>query len=139
MRDANDQPVEAEGRVKLTRDYWYEIWLDPTGKEIKGEELKGLRAEFAARRDYLIPALRELGFVIPGMPEGAFYVYADVAQFSTDSFAFCTQVLHGAGVAITPGRDFGDNDAHKYVRLTYTIGIPALREVVARLKAFLKP
>ncbi len=97
------------------------------------------RAEFAARRDYLIPALRELGFVIPCMPDGAFYVYADVSKFSTDSFAFCTQVLHGAGVAITPGRDFGDNAAHKYVRLTYTIGIPALREVVARLKAFLNP
>jgi uncharacterized protein YfaS (alpha-2-macroglobulin family) len=42
--DANDQPVEAEGRVKLTRDYWYEIWLDPAGKEIKGEELKRLRS-----------------------------------------------------------------------------------------------
>ncbi len=97
------------------------------------------RAEFAARRDYLVPALRELGFAIPGMPEGAFYVYADVSKFSADSFAFCTQVLHGAGVAITPGRDFGDNDAHKYVRLTYTIGIPALREVVSRLKTFLKP
>jgi alpha-2-macroglobulin len=42
--DANSQPVEVEGRVKLMRDYWYEIWLDPTGKEIKGEELKRLRA-----------------------------------------------------------------------------------------------
>jgi uncharacterized protein YfaS (alpha-2-macroglobulin family) len=42
--DANDQPVEAQGRVKLTRDYWYEIWLDADGKEVKGEELKRLRA-----------------------------------------------------------------------------------------------
>jgi uncharacterized protein YfaS (alpha-2-macroglobulin family) len=42
--DANDQPVEAEGRVKLTRDYWYEIWLDPEGREVKGEELKRLKA-----------------------------------------------------------------------------------------------
>jgi alpha-2-macroglobulin len=42
--DANSQPVETEGRVKLTRDYWYEIWLDPTGKEVKGDELKRLRA-----------------------------------------------------------------------------------------------
>ena len=96
------------------------------------------RAEFAARRDYLVPALRELGFIIPNTPEGAFYVYADVSNHSDDSFRFCTEVLHGAGVAITPGRDFGDVDAHKYVRLTYTIGIDELREVVARLKAFLK-
>ena len=96
------------------------------------------RAEFAARRDYLVPALRELGFIIPNTPEGAFYVYADVSKFSDDSFRFCTEVLHGAGVAITPGKDFGDVDAHKYVRLTYTIGIEQLREVVTRLKAFLK-
>ena len=96
------------------------------------------RAEFAARRDYLVPALRDLGFKIPHTPEGAFYVYADVSAFSDDSFRFCTEVLHGAGVAITPGRDFGDVDAHKYVRLTYTIDIARLQEVVARLKTFLK-
>ena len=96
------------------------------------------RAEFAARRDYLVPALRELGFKIPHTPEGAFYVYADVSAWSDDSFRFCTEVLHGAGVAITPGRDFGDVDAHKYVRLTYTIDIAQLKEVAARLKRFLK-
>ena len=96
------------------------------------------RAQFAARRDYLVPALRELGFSIPTLPEGAFYVYADVSGLSDDSFRFCTEVLHGAGVAITPGRDFGDADAHKYVRLTYTIDMVALQEVVARLQAFLQ-
>ncbi len=96
------------------------------------------RAQFAARRDYLVPALRAIGFKIPNTAEGAFYVYADVSNFSDDSFAFCTDVLHGAGVAITPGRDFGDVDAHKYVRLTYTVDVAQLREVVARLKAFLK-
>jgi aspartate/methionine/tyrosine aminotransferase len=96
------------------------------------------RAQFAERRDYLVPALRELGFRIPNLPEGAFYVYADVSRFSDDSFRFCTEVLHGAGVAITPGRDFGDVDARKYVRLTYTIDIAQLKEVVARLQAFLK-
>ena len=96
------------------------------------------RAQFAARRDYLVPALRDLGFKIPNTPEGAFYVYADVSAFCDDSFRFCTEVLHGAGVAITPGRDFGDVDAHKYVRLTYTVAIAQLQEVVSRLKTFLK-
>ena len=41
--DANNQPVQVEARVKVTRDYWYEIWLDPTGREVKGDELKKLR------------------------------------------------------------------------------------------------
>jgi len=96
------------------------------------------RAQFAARRDYLVSALRTLGFKIPNTPEGAFYVYADVSALSDDSFRFCSEVLHGAGVAITPGRDFGDVDAHKYVRFTYTIDIAQLTEVVARLTTFLK-
>ncbi|MEY2429118.1 MAG: alpha-2-macroglobulin, partial [Verrucomicrobiota bacterium] len=42
--DANEQPVQTEGLVKVTRDYWFEIWLDPDGKEVKGEELKRMRS-----------------------------------------------------------------------------------------------
>lgn len=42
--DANDQPVQAEGAAKVTRDYWYEIWLAPDGREVKGQELKRLQA-----------------------------------------------------------------------------------------------
>ncbi|HLG16869.1 MAG TPA: alpha-2-macroglobulin family protein [Blastocatellia bacterium] len=45
--DANEQPVSVEGRVKVTRDYWYEVWLDPNGREVKGEELKRLRGRGA--------------------------------------------------------------------------------------------
>jgi uncharacterized protein YfaS (alpha-2-macroglobulin family) len=41
--DANEQPVVTEGTIKVTRDYWYEIWLDPNGREVKGEELRLLR------------------------------------------------------------------------------------------------
>ncbi len=41
--DANSNPMEVEGIVKVTRDYWFEIWIDPNGREVKGEELKQLR------------------------------------------------------------------------------------------------
>ncbi len=41
--DANERPVVTEGTVKVTRDYWYEVWLDPNGREVKGEELRLLR------------------------------------------------------------------------------------------------
>ncbi|HEU4931075.1 MAG TPA: alpha-2-macroglobulin family protein, partial [Pyrinomonadaceae bacterium] len=41
--DANDQPVQTEGTVKVTRDYWWEIWIDPRGREVKGEELRQLQ------------------------------------------------------------------------------------------------
>lgn len=42
--DANDQPVVTEGTVKVTRDIWFEVWLDPNGKEISGEALRNARA-----------------------------------------------------------------------------------------------
>lgn len=42
--DANEHPVKTEGTVKVTRDYWYEIWLAPDGHEVKGDELKGVQA-----------------------------------------------------------------------------------------------
>jgi uncharacterized protein YfaS (alpha-2-macroglobulin family) len=41
--DANEQPVMTTGTVKVTRDYWWEVWLDPNGREVKGEELRLLR------------------------------------------------------------------------------------------------
>ncbi|HEX8138116.1 MAG TPA: MG2 domain-containing protein [Pyrinomonadaceae bacterium] len=46
VMDANNQPVVAEGLVKVTRDYWYEVWIDPKGKEVKGEELAGRRRRY---------------------------------------------------------------------------------------------
>jgi uncharacterized protein YfaS (alpha-2-macroglobulin family) len=47
--DANNQPVEVKGQVKVTRDYYYEIWIDPAGREVKGEDLKRVREEMSAR------------------------------------------------------------------------------------------
>src|SRR6185369_11537320 len=41
--DANEQPVQTEGVVKVTRDYWWEIWIDPRGREVKGDELRQLQ------------------------------------------------------------------------------------------------
>ena len=41
--DANEQPVTTEGTVKVTREYWWEIWIDPSGREVKGTELRALR------------------------------------------------------------------------------------------------
>jgi uncharacterized protein YfaS (alpha-2-macroglobulin family) len=58
--DANDQPVEVTGQVKVTRDYYYEIWIDPAGREIKGEELKRVR-EDARTRGAIFPPLPPKG------------------------------------------------------------------------------
>ena len=99
--------------------------------------LEARRAEFKARRDYLLPALRELGFRIPVVPQGAFYIYADCSALCDDSFAFARDLLESAGVAITPGADFGANAAEKHVRFAYTNAVPVLAEGVRRIAAYL--
>ncbi len=95
------------------------------------------RAAFEARRDFLVPALRELGFGVPVMPTGGFFVYADCSRFTDDTEQFCRDVLEGAGVAFTPGIDFGVHRARQHVRLAYTIDQRKLEEGVARLRDFL--
>jgi len=100
-------------------------------------QLEERRQAFQARRDFLVPALRELGFGIPLMPGGGFFVYADCSRFSEDSLAFCRDVLEGTGVAITPGIDFGRHHASRHVRFAYTIAMEKLEEGVTRLRRFL--
>jgi aspartate/methionine/tyrosine aminotransferase len=98
--------------------------------------LEARRMEFKARRDFLVPALRELGFGIAAVPQGAFYVYADCSALATDSFVFAQNLLETAGVAITPGADFGAHLAARHVRFAYTNAIPALAEGVRRIGEF---
>lgn len=95
------------------------------------------REQFRARRDYLVPALRELGFGIPHLPPGAFYIYADCSRLTDDSYAFALDVLERAGVAITPGIDFGAHRAREHVRFAYTRPVERLREGVRRLRDYL--
>lgn len=101
--------------------------------------LEQRRQAFQQRRDFLLPALRELGFRIPGEPRGAFYLYADAGAFTADSFAFAERVLEEAGVALTPGIDFGRHRAGEHVRFAYTTGLDRLEEGVARLRRYLGP
>ena len=92
------------------------------------------RREFLTRRDFLLPALRELGFRIPVTPDGAFYLYADCGRFTDDSHGFALRLLEETGVAITPGIDFGGHLPHRHVRFAYTNAIPQLAEGVERLR-----
>ncbi|MEO8752889.1 MAG: pyridoxal phosphate-dependent aminotransferase [Casimicrobiaceae bacterium] len=100
--------------------------------------LEERRRAFEARRDYLVPALRELGFVIPVLPTGGFFIYADCSAFTDDSTRFCSEVLADCGVAFTPGVDFGRHRAAQHVRFAYTIAQAKLEDGVARLARCLR-
>jgi aspartate/methionine/tyrosine aminotransferase len=99
--------------------------------------LEQRRDAFRERRDYLLPALRGLGFKIDSEPQGAFYLYADCSSMTSDSMQFCRDLLEQAGVAITPGADFGDNRASQFVRFAYTTGLDRLEMGVERIRQFL--
>lgn len=101
------------------------------------EILEQRRAVFAERRDFLLPQLRRLGFIIPNTPAGAFYLYADASRFTNDSQQFCLDLLEQHGVALTPGVDFGDYRANEHIRFSFTTGMPQLEQVVERLEKVL--
>jgi aspartate/methionine/tyrosine aminotransferase len=95
--------------------------------------LEARRAEFRRRRDFLAPALEAIGFRVTARPEGAFYLYCDCSDLADDSFTLARDLLEKAGVAATPGLDFGSNAPEKHIRFAYTTGIPRLAEAVERL------
>ncbi len=99
--------------------------------------LEARRCEYRRRRDYLLPALRSLGFDIPVVPGGAFYLYAGSGRLTPDSFAFARQLLDEAGVAVTPGRDFGCHRPAQHLRFAYTTSLENLAEGVDRIGRFL--
>jgi aspartate/methionine/tyrosine aminotransferase len=100
--------------------------------------LEERRQEFQRRRDYMVPALRTLGFRIPVMPQGAFYIYAGCESFCADSAQFALRVLEEAGVAITPGLDFGSNRPEHHVRFAYTRSLEDLEEGVESIARMLR-
>ncbi len=99
--------------------------------------LESRRDEFRRRRDFLAPALQKLGFRITAKPEGAFYIYADCSSLSKDSDQLSRDLLESAGVAVTPGLDFGIHAPKSHLRFAYTTGIERLTEAVERIRNFL--
>lgn len=97
------------------------------------------RRAFCERRNLLVSGLRRLGFGVPLVPEGAFYVYAElpesVRRAGMDSAAFCSRLLEQYGVAATPGTDFGEHRAQAHVRFAYTADVARISLALERIEA----
>lgn len=107
--------------------------FDPATLEI----LDARRQEMQRRRDFLLPALRQIGLRVPAEPDGAFYIYADCSALCTDSQEFARDLLLQAHVAVTPGLDFGSNQPQRYIRIAYTADLQRLHQAVERIHAFI--
>ena len=101
------------------------------------DDIEQMRLAYDERRRYLLAELPKLGFDIAVEPQGAFYIYADVSKITKDAKAFCWDLLENAGVAMTPGEDFGSYHAEHHVRTSYATGVDKLKEGVLRLRNYL--
>ncbi len=95
-----------------------------------------MNAAYVKRRDFLIKALTDMGFELEGQPEGAFYIFPNIQNYTDDDFAFCVDVLETVGVAMVPGSSFTDY-GKGYVRISYAYDMKSLEEGMARLRQYL--
>lgn len=102
------------------------------------EILEERRHAFASRRNTLLPALRELGFRFATEPQGAFYLYADISELADNSETLARRLIEDAGVATTPGIDFGDNAPDRHLRIAYTTEEARLVEAAERIARVLR-
>jgi aspartate/methionine/tyrosine aminotransferase len=99
--------------------------------------LEARRQTLRRRRDLLLEALPRLGFGLPAVPDGAFYVFAALPQGVGDAAVFAEYLLDAAGVAVTPGADFGGADAAGMLRFAYTDEAARLRDALSRMGTLL--
>jgi len=100
-------------------------------------ELTQVKHGYEENRRILVEGLPRAGLDSFLPVDGAFYLYADVSRFSTDSFAFATRMLEQAGVAATPGVDFDPLRGKQYLRLCYAGSPEDMHEAVQRIGAWL--
>ena len=96
-------------------------------------ELEANIATYARNRELLLAALPLLGLARIAPPDGAFYVYADVSDFTDDSMQLCKQLLEDTGVAAAPGIDFDPAQGHRFMRISFAVSTGLVTEAIARM------
>src|SRR4030042_195500 len=112
-------------------------WGAVAGLKEAGEDIERMKKTYDRRRRFLIPRLRGLGFGITVEPTGAFYILANAARFSDDSYRLAFDILKEAKVGVAPGIDFGTN-AEGYLRFSYANSLENIEEGMRRLDRYLE-
>lgn len=100
-------------------------------------ELEANIAVYARNRELLLNALPRLGLTSIAPPDGAFYLYVNVAHLTDDSLAFCKQMLQATGVAAAAGIDFDPIEGRHFIRFSFAVSTPQIEDAVARLETWL--
>lgn len=102
------------------------------------DELQANMDVYRANRALMMAGLRAAGFTRFAPPDGAFYVYADVSEHTSDSLSFAAEILEKARVSVTPGLDFDPVRGGTTLRFSYARSAEDITEGLARLKAFMQ-
>jgi (5-formylfuran-3-yl)methyl phosphate transaminase len=112
-------------------------WAGVAALREAGADVRRFRTIFDERRRVMFQGLRTIGLGVQVEPTGAFYVFADARRFCERSYDFAFEILGRAGVAVTPGIDFGPG-GEGYLRFSYANGLPRIHEALQRLGGFLR-
>ncbi|MEF8789694.1 MAG: pyridoxal phosphate-dependent aminotransferase [Haloarculaceae archaeon] len=105
--------------------------------ETPPDRLDSVRETYRERRDLLVDAVEDWGLDLGYTPEGAYYLLVDVSDLPGDALDVADLLLEEAGVAVTPGVDFGDRAA-EYLRFSYATDVEAIEEAIARIERLLE-
>jgi aspartate/methionine/tyrosine aminotransferase len=138
--------VAPEGTTELLRAYIGSLFLTPPtlsqhaalAAMDETQVLEGYKDTYRRNRAHLIGALPGLGLARIAPPDGAFYAWVDVGDFTDDSMAFCQQLLTDTGIAVAPGIDFDPVDGHRFMRFSFAVSEDRTRLAVDRFAAWLK-
>jgi len=104
--------------------------------ETPPSRLDEIRETYRERRDLLVDAVAEWGLDLGYTPQGTYYLLADVSHLPGDARDVANLLLEEAGVAVTPGVDFGE-EAADYLRFSYATDADAIETAIERIEQVL--
>jgi len=102
------------------------------------DEMEAIKNGYVENRRILIEGLPAAGLTSFLPADGAFYLYADVSEFTADSFEFAKRMLQQSHVATTPGVDFDPFHGKNFIRFSYARSADDMREAVQRIALWLR-
>jgi aminotransferase len=127
----------------MMKIHQYGIMSAPTLSQAAGVEamnhgdkdVEKMRREYKKRRDWLVPALNDLGLETL-MPQGAFYIFPEITSTGLTSEEFAMKLLKEFSVACVPGTAFGQA-AEGFVRMSYATSLEKIKIAVERISRML--
>ena len=129
---------------QMAKIHQYGIMSAPTTSQFASIEalkhgdsdIEYMKGEYEARRRLIVSELNRIG-IDTFMPDGAFYVFADLRKFGLDDETFCERLLYEHKCAIVPGSAFGES-GKGFARLSYAYSPTHIRKAIKRIEEFIK-